>query len=161
SVALDGNSRGWKKIRITRDGNDYVVDYADLTDTTHKTVKVSKKSDFNFTLVSLASGQEVSVHPAKKQWDLAFTGFTNYISDGSAENNIITYYFADFITTNMMGGTKVYMIQSSAETLDSEFAAFAKANVDESQFSVSTSDQRVVGDTWRNGGGPSSAPSIK
>ncbi len=158
SVALDGNARGWKKIRITRDGNDYVVDYANLADTTHKTIKVSKKSDFNFTFLNLTSGQEVSVQPAKKQWDLAFTGFTNYYPYGDDQ---ITYYFADFITTNMMGGTKVYMIQSTAETLDSEFAAFTKANVDESKFSTSASDQRVVGDTWRNGGGPSSAPSIK
>src|SRR5690606_5813870 len=53
SVAVDGEARGWKKIRITRDGNDYVVDYADLADTTHKTVKVSKKSDFNFTFLNL------------------------------------------------------------------------------------------------------------
>lgn len=158
SVALDGNSRGWKKIRITRDGNDYVVDYANLADTTHKTVKVSKKSDFNFTFLSLATGQEVSVQPTKKQWDLSFTSFTNYIDYGQDQ---ITYGFADFITTNILGGTKVYMVQSTAATLASEFTAFTKANVEEGKFSTSTTDQRVIGDTWRVGGGPSSQPSIK
>lgn len=158
STVLDGAARGWKKIRITRDGNDYIVDYANLTDTTHKTVKVSKKADFNFTFLSLTSGQEVSVQPAKKQWDFSFTGFTNYFSMGQDQ---ITYYFADFITTNVHGGTKVYMVQSTAATLASEFTNFAKANVDEAKFTTSVTDQRVIGDTWRVGGGPSTQPSIK
>lgn len=158
SVALDGAARGWKKVRITRDGNDYVVDYADLADTTHKTVKISKKADFNFTFLNLTTGQEVAAQPAKKQWDLSFTGFTNYFPYGQDQ---ITYYFADFITTNVHGGTKVYMVQSTAATLASEFTAFTKSNVEEGKFSTSTTDQRIIGDTWRNGGGPSSAPSIK
>lgn len=158
SVALDGEPRGWKKVRITRDGNDYIVDYANLADTTHKTVKISKKADFNFTFLNLITGQEVAVQPAKKQWDLSFTGFTNYFPYGQDQ---ITYYFADFITTNIHSGTKVYMVQSTAANLDSEFAAFSKANVEETQFTTSITDQRVIGDTWRNGGGPSSQPSIK
>lgn len=158
SAALDGSARGWKKIRITRDGNDYVVDYANLNDTTHKTVKISKKADFNFTFLNLTSGKEVSAQPAKKQWDLSFTGFTNYYPNGADQ---ITYYFADFITTNVYAGTKVYMITSTAANLASEYANFTKANVDESKFTASVTDQRIVGDTWRNGGGPSSSPSIK
>ncbi|MBA5793755.1 HmuY family protein [Flavobacterium sp. xlx-214] len=158
SVALDGTARGWKKIRIIREGNDYIVDYANLADTTHKTVKISKKADFNFTFLNLTSGQEVSVQPAKKQWDLSFTGFTNYFPSG--ESNI-TYYFADFITTNVHGGSSVYMVESSAETIDAEYTAFAKANVLETNFTKSKTDQRVIGDSWRNGGGPSTQPSIK
>lgn len=158
SAALDGAARGWKKIRITREGNDYVVDYANLEDTTHKTVKITKKADFNFTFLSLISGQEVSVQPLKKQWDLSFSSFTNYITSQSAQ---ITYGFADFITTNLHGGTKVYMVQSTAANLDSEFTVFSKANVEEGKFTTSATDQRVIGDTWRNGGGPSSQPSIK
>ncbi len=157
-VALDGKARGWKKVRITRDGNDYVVDYADLADTTHKTVKVSKKADFNFTFLSLNSGQEITIQPAKKQWDLSFTGFTNYFPYGDDQ---ITYYYADFITTNVHAGTKVYIVQSTAENLATEYTNFTKANVEEGKFTTSATDQRVIGDTWRNGGGPSTQPSIK
>ncbi len=158
SVALDGDARGWKKIRITRDGENYVVDYANLDETTHKTIKVSKKADFNFTFISLTTGQEVSVQPNKKQWDFAFTGFTNYFMSGQDQ---ITYYFSDFISTNILGGTKVYMIQSTAENLESEYAAFSKDNVIEANFTASVNDQRIIGSGWRNGGGPSSQPSIK
>ena len=157
SVAVDGEARGWKKIRITRDGSDYVVDYADLADTTHKTVKVSKKADFNFTFLNLTSGQIVDVQPAKKQWDLAFSGFTNYYPSGDSE---ITYYFSDFISSNILGGTKVYMVTSSSEEAAAEYEAFTKANVDETQFAASTTDQRIIGDTWREGGSRTASPSI-
>lgn len=158
SVALDGGARGWMKIRVTRNGNDYVLDYAKINETTHKTITVSKANDYNFTYVSLTSGSKVNVQPKKANWDLVFTGFTNYYPSG---NSNITYYFADYIATNMLGGTKVYMQQTTAETLANDFNNFTKANVDDSKFSTSASDQRVVGDTWRVGGGPSTKPSIK
>lgn len=158
SAALDGNARGWKKVRITRSGSDYKVQYADLDATTHQTVTISKDASYNFVYLSLNNGQRVSVQPKKANWDLSFTGFTNYFGQ---PGSLITYYFADFITTNMSGGTKVYMVESSAENIDSAFGAFSISNVDESLFATSASDQRVIGDSWRNGGGPSSLPSIK
>lgn len=158
SVALDGESRGWKKIRITRDGDNYVIDYANLNETTHKTIKVTKKAEYNFTFISLSSGQEVNVQPAKKQWDFALTGFTNYFMSGQDQ---ITYYFSDFVSTNILGGTKVYMVQSSAENLENDYAAFTKNNVIEANFTASANDQRIIGSGWRNGGGPNSQPSIK
>lgn len=158
SVALDGNARGWKKIRITRSENDYKVQYADLNATTHQTVTISKDASYNFVYLNLTSGQKTSVQPKIANWDLAFTGFTNYYGQPGSE---ITYYFADFITSNRMGGTKVYLVESTSENLASEYAAFSIANVDDSKFAASALDQRVIGDTWRNGGGPSSGPSIK
>jgi len=158
SVALDGNARGWKKIRITRSGNDYKVQYADLNATTHQTVTILKDASYNFVYLNLTSGQKASVQPKKANWDLSFTGFTNYYGQPGSQ---ITYYFADFITSNMMGGTKVYLVESTSETLDSDYAAFSITSVDDSKFATSASDQRVIGDTWRNGGGPSSGPSIK
>src|SRR5690606_8179761 len=126
--------------------------------TTHQTITISKDANYNFVFLNLKNGQKVSVQPKKEQWDLSFTGFTNYYGQ---PGSLITYYFADFITTNMLGGTKVYMVESSAENLDSAFAAFSISNVDASKFAASSNDQRIIGDTWRNGGGPNSGPSIK
>lgn len=158
SVALDGEARGWKKIRITRSGSDYKVQYADLNATTHQTVTISKDASYNFVYLNLKNGQRANVQPKKANWDLSFTGFTNFYGQPGSQ---ITYYFADFITTNMLGGTKVYMVQATAETLATDYEAFSITNVDESAFATSISDQRVIGDSWRNGGGPSSGPSIK
>ena len=42
SVAIAGEQRGWKKIRILRSGNDYVLQYANLNDTSHQEITISK-----------------------------------------------------------------------------------------------------------------------
>ncbi len=154
SVALDGEARGWKKIRITRSGNDYVLHYADLNATTHQTVTISKETDYNFVFMSLSNGQKVNVQPQKNKWDLCFTGFTNYLSSGGGE---ITYYFADFITTNLHGNTKAYEVLTSEIT----YEEFDFNNVIESKLTASATDQRIIGSNWRSGGGPTSGPSIK
>lgn len=157
SVSLDGEARGWKKIRITRNGDDYVLHYADLEATTHQMVTISKDSDFNFVFVSLNNGQKVNVQPQNDKWDLCFTGFTNYYAYAGGE---ITYYFADFITTNLHGSTKVYeMVISEEQTIT--YDEFTIENVVEANFTVSATDQRIIGSEWRNGGGPSSLPSIR
>ncbi|MHC0442674.1 HmuY family protein [Flavobacterium sp. 3-210] len=154
SVSVDGEARGWKKVRILRSGNGYKIQYADLTSTTFTEKTISKDADFNFSFFSLVSGNTVSVEPAKAKWDLNFTTFTNYLNMGSGE---VTYGYADFITTNSKGGTQVYQVLTSAKT----YEAFAKADVVEANFTVSATDQRVIGANWRNGGGPTSLPSIR
>lgn len=158
SAALDGNARGWMKVRITRVGNDYVVDYAKINETTHKTVTISKNADYNFAFLNLTTGQKVEAQPRKAQWDLSFTGFTNYYP---SQNTNITYYFADYIVSNVHGGTKVYMVEADAADLPNVYAQFTKASVEEAKFAISLTDQRVIGDTWRVGGGPSTQPSVK
>lgn len=159
SVTVDGDSRGWKKIRITKQGNDYVLQYADLDATTAESVTISKNSEYSFVFVSLNNGQTINVQPKKNQWDLNFTGFTNYYAFGGSS---ITYYFSDFVSTNMLGGTQVYeVLATDATQTDVEFENFVLTNVDETKFTVSLTDQRVIGSSWRNGGGPNSLPSIK
>ncbi|QOG03862.1 HmuY family protein [Flavobacterium sp. MDT1-60] len=154
SVSVDGEARGWKKVRILRSGNGYKIQYADLTSATFTEKTISKDSNFNFSFFSLTSGNTVSVEPEKTKWDLNFTTFTNYLNMGQGE---VTYGYADFITTNSKGGTQVYQVLTSAKT----YEAFVKADVVEANFTVSATDQRIIGANWRNGGGPTSLPSIR
>lgn len=154
AVATDGDPRGWKKIRITRSGNNYVLQYADLDAITHTTVTISKNTAYHFTFFSLVSGQEVTAQPEKNKWDLNFTTFTNYFPYSGAD---VTYGYADFITTNVNGGTTAYEVLIA----DITFEAFTLTSVEESSFITSASDQRVIGSNWRSGGGPSSLPSIR
>jgi hypothetical protein len=130
-----GPSRGWKKVRILRSGNDYKVQYANIEATTHEEIIVSKNPAYNFTFLSLLDKKIVSVEPQKTQWDISFTSFTN--TAGSAP-----YNFADFILNNVKGGTKAYQVLTTAFTYD----AFALANVDNAKF---TDDQRNIGSNWR------------
>lgn len=155
SEASTGDPRGWKKVRILRNGTTgYKIQVADLNATTHEEYVINKDTNYNFTFFSLDTNGTVSVEPAKDKWDLNFTTFTNYFA---YEGGFITYYFADFITSNTKGGTQAYEVLNTASTYD----AFTINSVVDANFATSTTDQRIIGSAWRNGGGPSSGPSVK
>jgi len=154
SVAVDGDARGWKKVRILRSGNGYKIQYADLASATFTEKTISKDAAYNFTFFSMTSGNTVSVEPQKDKWDLNFTVFTNYLNAGTE----VTYGYSDFIVTNMKGGTQAYQVLATA---DLTYAGFTKANVVEGNFTASATDQRIIGANWRSGGGPSTLPSIR
>jgi len=140
-------SRGWKKIRITRSGDDYVLQYADLDATTHKSVTISKNSDYNFTFFSFDTENVVNVQPQKNKWDLNFTVFTNYTPYGQI---FVTYTFSDFVTSNIHGNTRVYKVNSTEEERDALYDSFTASSVEEAKFAESASEQRVIGASWRN-----------
>ncbi len=153
SVSIDGEARGWKKVRFLRNGNGYKIQYADLESVTFTEKTVTKDPDFNLTFFSMTSGTTVAVEPQKTKWDVCFTTFTNYVNFGTE----VTYGYSDFITTNMKGGTKAYQVLTSEFTYD----IFTKTNIVEANFTTSVTDQRIIGSNWRNGGGPSTLPSVK
>lgn len=154
SVSVDGNARGWKKVRILRNGNGYKIQYADLASTTFQEKTVSKNTDFNFTFFSLTTGTTVEVEPRKDKWDLNFTTFTNYVNFGTE----VTYGYSDFVVSNMKGGTKVYQVLNSDGVT---YENFTQANVIDANFTISATDQRIIGSNWRNGGGPGTLPSVR
>lgn len=160
SVSVDGEARGWKKVRILRSGNGYKIQYADLASATFTEKIITKDAAFNFSFFSLTTGNTVSVEPQKTKWDLNFTTFTNYTMALDAEEKPIevSYAFSDFIVSNAKGGTQVYQVLVST---GGSYADFTKAKVLEANFTASTTDQRIVGSSWRNGGGPTSLPSIR
>jgi hypothetical protein len=151
SVAISGDSRGWKKIRILRNGNDYVLQYADLTATTHEEINISKDSNYNFTFFSFNTESQVNVAPEKSNWDLNFTVFTNEI------NGYGSYGYSDYVLNNTKGSAQAYMIDTEVDT-DLSYDNFTLTNVIDANF---TNDQRSIGSSWRNGGGPGSLPSLK
>ncbi|WP_343329492.1 HmuY family protein [Polaribacter staleyi] len=150
SVAVAGEARGWKKIRILKDGNNYVLQYADLDATTHKEVTISKSATHNFTFFSFNTESVVTVAPEKANWDLNFTVFTNEI-DGYG-----SYGFSDYVTNNTKSDAKVYMIDTEVDSFS--YDSFSLTDVDATKF---TTDQRGIGSSWRNGGGPGSLPTLK
>ncbi|MFB9077269.1 HmuY family protein [Flavobacterium procerum] len=155
SASVDGTARGWKKVRILRSGNGYKIQYADLTSATFTEKTVSKDAAYNFTFFSLTTGNTVSVEPEKAKWDLNFTTFTNYTP---YQGQDVTYGYADFITTNVKAGTQVYQVLVADGV---SYADFTKAKIVETNFTTSSTDQRIIGANWRNGGGPGTLPSIR
>ncbi len=148
SVAIKGDLRGWKKIRILKQNGNYLLQYANLDDTTFQEVTISKNSDYNFTFFSFNTNATVDVEPLKENWDLCFTSFTNEIPNAG------TYMYSDFILSNNLQNVKAYEVN----TADFSFEDFSKTDIVEGSFLTS---QRAVGSSWRVGGGPGTAPQIK
>lgn len=154
SAATDGASRGWRKVRVLRSGNGYKIQYAALDATTFTEKTVEKNADFNYVFFNLTTGTTASVEPQKLRWDLNFTTFTNYLPG----TTVVTYGYADFITTNVKGGTKAYQVLTAD---GGTYENFSRTSVVENNFTVSATDQRAIGANWRAGGGPGSLPSIR
>jgi len=156
SVNAYGDARGWKKIRILKSGSDYKLQYADVAATTFSEVTITKNSAYNFTFFSFDTKAVVAAEPEKAKWDLNFTSFTNHTNMGTG---LVSYPFQDFIVTNAKGGTRAYQVLNSAGVA---YAAFTLANVTTANFEApAAADQTVIGSNWRNGGGPTTLPSIK
>lgn len=142
SVALSGELRGWKKIRVFLNKLDnYVLQYADLNDTSFKEIEIAKQKDYNFTFFSFNTESILNIEPIKEAWDLKFTVFTNILDFG--EGVLGGYGFSDFITINNHGGVTAYEVF----TEDFLYKDFELTNVDFSDFSI---NQTTIGDKWRS-----------
>ncbi|MDO4228820.1 MAG: HmuY family protein [Capnocytophaga sp.] len=165
STNLEGEKRGWKKIRITRstDGKGYVIQYANLEDTTHKTITVNKNSEYNFVFLSLTTEQTIEVQPKKTAWDLCFTPLTNYTSTAqpATDENTVTYYFADMVLNNIHGNTSVLRITKDKDgndfadvtKRDATYDSFNKASIttqDTQLFTDNLVTQLMIGASWRS-----------
>jgi len=152
SVEVAGEARGWMKIRVLKNGNDYILQYADLDAVSHQEVTISKDSNYNFTFFSFNTESVVNVEPVASEWDLNFTVFTNEIPGYGA------YGYSDFVVNNTLAGVGAYMIDTEIDT-ELSYETFTLSDVDETNFEYN--DRRAIGSSWRNGGGPGVQPSLK
>ncbi len=96
----------WKKIRILKDGNDYIVQYADIDATSFSETRITKDPTFNFNYFSFENGA-VTVEPEKDRWDIVFTVSSNVIDFGGG---LGAYGFSDFVLSNRQAGVEVACI---------------------------------------------------
>lgn len=157
SVNVDGDPRGWKKIRILRSGNGYKLQYADLDATSHEEVIISKNPEYNFSFFSMVNNEHVMVEPKKTDWDLVFTTFTNYYPFQGTE---VLYPFADYTLLNTHGGTRMYeIVTDDANGGEAAYFAFELAGVDDSRFAASANDHRFI--NWRTEAGPNTSMAVR
>jgi hypothetical protein len=129
-------ARDWYKIRIIRNGANYKLQYAKLSETAVKTIDVVKDATYNFNYVSLETNAVVKVEPAKASWDIEWT-YTSYLAGPT-----IPYPTSDFVYINSLGGV------TAAEVLTSRvsYATFADTSIAATNFS---SSKIVIGSNWR------------
>ena len=139
-----GDTRGWKKIRVIRQNNDYKIQYANLNDTTHKEFVIAKDEAYNFKFFSLVNENLVNIQPKKKNWDLCFSVFTNLTDAGTF---MTSYVYPDFVINNTLGHVYAYQITTAAGQGETAFNNFKVQDIDHSKFV--TNDQRTIGSNWR------------
>lgn len=146
SAGITGN-RGWQKIRVIRNGNGYTLQYAKITETSFKTINVTKDNAYNFKYVSFVNGV-VNVEPSKSDWDIQW-GLTTY-----KYSSTIPYTFSDFIIINFLAGVQAAEVSTSTVA----YADFKESNLSTVNFK---SERDVIGAGWRTSPGISGVGSVK
>ncbi|MFN8334120.1 MAG: HmuY family protein [Cyclobacteriaceae bacterium] len=146
-----GNQRAWKKVRVIRNGDNYTIQYADIAATTFQTLEITRDNSYVFNYVSLDANSAVQPEPEKRKWDIAYTTFMNQTNLGEG---FIPYMFNDFIIQNREGVQTVQLLVSNV----GEYADFDAADLTGITFGTA---QNTIGSGWRNGGGPSTPPSLR
>lgn len=142
SVAVAGEERGWKKIRILRQGEGYRLQYANINDTDYQEVTIAKNPTHNFAFYSMTSENLVEVEPKSENWDLNFT--VNVEIEYLPGTNVQTAYgYSDYVQTNTLVGVEAYSVSIDQNSYED----FDDSNIDHSQFEK---NQQIIGSSWRN-----------
>lgn len=133
-------ARPWYKIRVLRKGAGYTLQYAKITDTTFKTIDVTKDSNYNFNYVALGTtASAASVEPAKADWDIVWS-YMMYQTP--YQTGFIPYAFSDLIKINASSGVTAAQVMTATTT----YEAYAEANIASTTFS---SNSFTIGSSWR------------
>lgn len=144
----DGSKRGWKKLRVLRNGNGYTLAYADINAPNYQTLEIPKRADMRFVQVNFDEGI-VEATPASKRWDLAFTTFTTLLPVDATTR--IPYSFKDYVITN---SSEVRV--ANVNTGDIAYEDFNAGHIAGLAF---TSDVAAIGSSWRTVAAPNSGNS--
>ena len=134
------DERGFIKLKVTREGQNYIVSFGDIDAISFSSATISKNASYNYTFFNFDDGI-VNVEPEKNLWDFALTTTSNYFFDH--ENNVmVPYRFKDFTISNY-GNVKL----ASVEVTDVvNFEEFTMGDV----ASLTLEDNRLgIGSSWR------------
>lgn len=134
----DGTPRGWKKIRVLRNGGGYSLQHADINATSFSTIQVDRDDDFLFNYINFDGGL-LQAEPEKERWDIAFTVFTNITAFGPTL--IVPFEFRDFVVQNRHEVETAQVLTSVVS-----YENFSTSNLSSVVFSTT---QNNIGGTWR------------
>jgi len=149
-IKRDGENRNWKKVKVYSQGEDYVVEHADIAATDIASTTISKDAAYNFNFLDLDNG-EVSVEPEKDKWDMMYGTYTELLNLGGPGLDI-PYGFKDFIIINRTGVGVAMVLE---ETI--AYADFTSSDIAGLEFNTEID---AIGENWRMGGGPNSGPAL-
>ena len=144
AINTTGEHRGFFKIKVFMNGDDYVLQYAPLEATSHTQVTLPKDADNNTLLFSLEQGGIANVQPNTEDWDLNYTSIYSYYGNFNGLTAGLTY--SDFVLHNTHNGVGVYSV--STEEDGYSYDEFTAADVVASNFI--TDDRSAIGSSWRS-----------
>lgn len=133
--------RGFKKVKITRSANDYVITYGDINDIEGFTSRtLSQSATHDFTYFSFDTNGEVDVAPAADNWDFQMTTFFNDFLDRSTQK-LLSFKFKDFSLTNHVH-VKIARVEGDLDDY-SNFTSSDLSNV------MLEKNRLGIGSSWR------------
>lgn len=150
SVDVGSVPRGWKKVRILKRGDSYLIQHADIASTEFSETIISRSSGYNFSYFSFESTSAVAVEPVAADWDIVFSVSSNIINFGRGDG---AYGFSDFVKSNRQGGVMVARIALDTEedgTIipgQTTYDDFTADDLDGVTFSEAAN---TIGSSWRS-----------
>jgi len=132
-------ARPWIKLRVLRNGTGYTLQYAGITETTFKTISITKDDLYNFKYISFDKGA-VTVEPQSKLWDIEWTYAMYQTPYGSG---YIPYAFSDMVLINKLAGVTAAQVLTSRVS----YANYSDTSIANTTFS---SDRHIIGSNWRS-----------
>lgn len=129
----------------------YAVSYSLWNSSAVTVVDIEKDSDEHFTGISFTTKKEVDVQPDKDEWDIVW-GRSSYTSAMAVG---VPFMISDVVFLNTKSGVKA---QEIIVTPTLTYESYTDTEAATAQLS---SEIDVIGSKWRNGGGPTTAPSVK
>ncbi len=140
--ALDDTNtteRGFVKVKITLEGNNYVINYGNINDTNDfSSITIAKNTTNDFTYISFDTNDLVEVAPAKGEWDIMMTTFFNEFDN---QGEVLSFKYKDFSLTNH-SYTKITNVDGNQES----YEAFTLNDVTGLDL---TNNRLGIGSSWR------------
>jgi hypothetical protein len=130
-------ARGWKKVRIIRNGTGYTLQHADIAATAYSEIQIPKDDAYRFRYILFETGI-VDVEPVKEKWDIAWTYFVNTTAFGP---DVVPYGFQDVVLQNLQGVETAKVLTSTVA-----YENFSEGDLAGLTFSAS---QTAIGADWR------------
>lgn len=137
-IKRDGDNRNWKKIRVLRQGEDYLLQYADIASSTHQEITISKDDAYNFSHMDLDNGL-VQIEPEKDLWDIMYSTYSGVANFGV--NLAIAYNDAVVLNRSNVKAVKI------EESEDVTYDNFTSADV--KNYNLESDNIFVIGSSWR------------
>lgn len=130
----------WYKVKVTREGHTYRIQYGKVGDSTPQMATISKVPTYNFIGFSLESGKITDAQPEGKRWDImwAYAAASSVMTSGE-----VISFSQDVVTSNRAAGVSTAQVMVDEQTTYSRFTGSDLSKV------LFEEASHVIGTNWR------------